>query len=60
MQVTKPNKYQEKGRQYEFENGTTIRDDAYGHKYTDDPSQNLPSHFNDKNGIHYIYGKPQP
>jgi RHS repeat-associated protein len=37
---------------------TTIRDDARGHQYSDDPSQNRGSHFNDESGNHYDYGDP--
>ncbi|MET7951649.1 polymorphic toxin-type HINT domain-containing protein [Micromonospora sp. NPDC005324] len=51
------------GRSYEFEvpaegGGTKtirIRDDAGGHKFPDDPSQNRGSHFNTENGDHYDY-----
>lgn len=47
------------GRQYKFKNGTTIRDDAWGGVYKDDPSQNIPAHFNvEGSKVHYIYGKP--
>ena len=47
------------GKQYEFTNNkgekVTIRDDAAGHKYSDDPSQNRGPHFNDDAGRHYDY-----
>ncbi len=46
------------GRQYEYdtpEGKKTIRDDAGGHNYPDDPSQNRGSHFNDEAGNHYDY-----
>ncbi len=32
-----------------------IRDDAAGHSFPDDPSQNRSSHFNDESGHHYDY-----
>ncbi|HEM5134222.1 TPA: hypothetical protein U1275_002117 [Streptococcus suis] len=32
-----------------------IRDDAGGHVYKDDPSQNRGPHFNDIGGNHYDY-----
>ncbi|HEL2150146.1 TPA: hypothetical protein TZC45_000822 [Streptococcus suis] len=34
---------------------TIIRDDAGGHVYKDDPSQNRGPHFNDDGGNHYDY-----
>ena len=50
------------GRIYEFDqiqngrkNTITIRDDAGGHIYLDDPSQNRGPHFNDMEGNHYDY-----
>lgn len=47
------------GRQYEFTNNAgekvTIRDDAAGHQFPDDPSQNRGPHFNDDQGRHYDY-----
>ena len=50
------------GRTYEFDqiqngkkNTITIRDDAGGHIYLDDPSQNRGPHFNDMEGNHYDY-----
>jgi RHS repeat-associated protein len=47
------------GRTYEFRNQdgsrSTIRDDAAGHNYPDNPSQNRGSHFNDEAGHHYDY-----
>ena len=51
------------GRQYVYElpapgGGTrrvTIRDDAAGHVYIDDPFQNRGPHFNTPNGDHYDY-----
>ena len=47
----------EPGREYTFgKNGEhKIRDDAKGHKYKDDPSQNRGSHFNDEHGNHFNY-----
>ncbi|SHM56475.1 RHS repeat-associated core domain-containing protein [Sphingobium sp. YR657] len=51
------------GRTYEYKkpdgSTTTIRDDAAGHRYPDNPSQNRGSHFNDEAGHHYDY-KPKP
>ncbi|NQP01810.1 hypothetical protein HO940_09830 [Streptococcus suis] len=35
--------------------GIAIRDDAGGHVYKDDPSQNRGPHFNDDGGNHYDY-----
>jgi HNH/Endo VII superfamily nuclease toxins len=32
-----------------------IRDDAGGHAFPDDPSQNRGPHFNTENGDHYDY-----
>ena len=55
VSVTKPNKYKGQGREYEFKDGTKIRDDAFGHKYPDDPTQNRGPHFNDPAGRHYDY-----
>lgn len=50
------------GRQYDFTrpdgSKTTIRDDAAGHQYPDDPSQDRGPHFNDENGNHYDYPPP--
>ncbi|CYV00248.1 DNRLRE domain-containing protein [Streptococcus suis] len=50
------------GRSYEFDRiqdgetvTVTIRDDAGGHVYKDDPSQNRGPHFNDDGGNHYDY-----
>jgi RHS repeat-associated protein len=51
------------GRIYEYESaapggGTStvrIRDDAAGHSYRDDPTQNRGPHFNDDAGRHYDY-----
>ena len=46
------------GKQYEFdtpEGKKVIRDDAGGHIYRDDPSQNRGPHFNDEAGNHYDY-----
>ena len=43
------------GKEYKFENGATIRDDASGHTYLDDPTQNRGPHFNDEKGNHYDY-----
>ncbi|MEZ6136605.1 MAG: type VI secretion system tip protein TssI/VgrG [Pirellulaceae bacterium] len=46
------------GRQYEFETPegkVTIRDDAGGHSYPDDATQNRGPHFNDEDGGHYDY-----
>ncbi|REJ65141.1 MAG: type IV secretion protein Rhs [Planctomycetota bacterium] len=46
------------GKQYEFDTpeGTkTIRDDAGGHRYPDDPTQDRGPHFNDDAGNHYDY-----
>jgi RHS repeat-associated protein len=49
------------GRVYEFDMGggkvVRIRDDAAGHMYVDDPSQNRGPHFNgpDPEGHHYDY-----
>ena len=50
------------GRTYEFDqiqngrkNTITIRDDAGGHIYLDDPSQNRGPYFNDMEGNHYDY-----
>lgn len=43
------------GKIYEFENGVEIRDDAKGHKFPDDPTQNRGPHFNDPAGNHYDY-----
>ncbi|MEU4807184.1 HNH/endonuclease VII fold putative polymorphic toxin [Actinosynnema sp. NPDC023587] len=51
------------GRIYEFDvpapgGGTRtvrIRDDAGGHTFKDDPSQNRGPHFNTENGDHYDY-----
>jgi hypothetical protein len=51
------------GRQYTYTNNkgetVTIRDDAAGHRYADDPSQNRGAHFNDDQGRHYDYEDPQ-
>ena len=47
------------GRQYEFQNNkgetVTIRDDAAGHQFPDDPTQNRGPHFNDDQGRHFDY-----
>ena len=47
------------GREYKYRdvdgNEVTIRDDAVGHQYKDDPSQNRGPHFNDEAGRHYDY-----
>ncbi|NWG71603.1 MAG: hypothetical protein HXY23_08365, partial [Parvularculaceae bacterium] len=47
------------GRQYEYTSNSgekvTIRDDAAGHTFKDDPSQNRGPHFNDDQGRHYDY-----
>jgi len=47
------------GRQYNYTdskgNNVTIRDDAKGHNYPDDPTQNRGSHFNGPDGKHYDY-----
>ena len=46
------------GKQYEFgtpDGKKTIRDDAGGHNYPDDPGQNRGPHFNDNAGNHYDY-----
>ena len=43
------------GRQYEYENGTIIRDDALGHIFPDNPTQNRGPHFNDNSKNHYDY-----
>ncbi|MEY8285676.1 HNH/endonuclease VII fold putative polymorphic toxin [Lachnospiraceae bacterium 50-23] len=43
------------GRQYEYENGTIIRDDASGHIFPDNPTQNRGPHFNDNSKNHYDY-----
>jgi len=46
------------GKQYEFDTPDgkkTIRDDAGGHNYPDDPTQNRGPHFNDDAGNHYDY-----
>ncbi|MDE6702006.1 MAG: hypothetical protein K2K10_13505 [Acetatifactor sp.] len=43
------------GKTYEFENGIKIRDDAKGHKYRDNPTQNRGPHFNDPDGNHFDY-----
>ena len=43
------------GKTYEFKNGTIIRDDAKGHVFLDDPTQNRGPHFNDSNGNHFDY-----
>ena len=60
----KPNKDKrgkpQPGRQYEFDTPDgkktkTIRDDAGGHTYPDDPTQNRGPHFNDDAGNHYDY-----
>ncbi|WP_408011879.1 HNH/endonuclease VII fold putative polymorphic toxin [Rosenbergiella nectarea] len=32
-----------------------MRDDAGGHFFADDPSQNRGPHFNDEKGNHYDY-----
>ena len=47
----------ESGREYTFKGGKTIRDDAKGHTYKDDPSQNRGPHFNDQNKNHFDYPK---
>lgn len=39
----------------EFENGVEIRDDAKGHEFPDDPTQNRGPHFNDPCGNHFDY-----
>jgi RHS repeat-associated protein len=51
---------QQPGREYEFKvpgkkDPVIIRDDAAGHQYPDDPSQNRGPHFNDSAGRHYDY-----
>ena len=46
------------GKRYEFDTSggvKTIRDDAAGHIYPDDPTQNRGPHFNDDAGNHYDY-----
>ena len=43
------------GKIYEFENGVEIRDDAKGHKFPDDPTQDRGPHFNDPSGNHFDY-----
>ncbi len=47
------------GRQYLYKdskgNDVIIRDDARGHTYPDDPTQNIGPHFNGPNGTHYVY-----
>ncbi len=47
------------GRQYKYRDSegktVNIRDDAGGHEYPDDPSQNRGPHFNDPSGNHYDY-----
>lgn len=43
------------GKIYEFENGIEIRNDASGHVFLDDPSQNRGPHFNDTSGNHFDY-----
>ena len=43
------------GRNYEFDNKVSIRDDAAGHIYPDNPTQNRGPHFNDPAGNHYDY-----
>eukprot|EP00923_Selenidium_pygospionis_P059828 GHVN01105340.1.p1 GENE.GHVN01105340.1~~GHVN01105340.1.p1 ORF type:complete len:111 (+),score=7.28 GHVN01105340.1:54-386(+) len=49
------------GRVYEFYkqdgsgNTITIRDDAAGHTYPDDPRQDRGPHFNNAQGDHYDY-----
>ena len=49
------------GRQYNYTNSkgekVTIRDDAAGHEFKDDPSQNRGPHFNDDKGRHFDYEK---
>ena len=45
----------EQGRLYTFKNGKFIRDDAKGHIFKDDPSQNRGPHFNDQNKNHFDY-----
>lgn len=51
---------QQPGRQYNFGNETDpsrpiVREDSGGHLYSDNPSQNRGSHFNDQYGNHYDY-----
>ena len=55
ISVSKPDKYKGIGREYEFQDGTKIRDDAFGHEYPDDPTQNRGPHFNDPDGNHFDY-----
>jgi RHS repeat-associated protein len=47
------------GRTYQYTDAkgssVTIRDDAGGHSYPDNPSQNRGPHFNDPQGNHYDY-----
>lgn len=51
------------GRIYEFDvpaegggpRSIRIRDDAGGHEYPDDPTQNRGPHFNTENGDYYDY-----
>ena len=58
-----PNTYKvgevQPGREYEYRdsqgNPVSIRDDAGGHTYPDDPSQNRGPHFNDTLERHYDY-----
>ena len=47
----------ERGREYTFKGDKIIRDDAKGHIYKDDPSQNRGPHFNDQNKNHFDYPK---
>ena len=43
------------GKIYQFKNGIEIRDDAAGHIFLDDPTQNRGPHFNDSNNNHFDY-----
>ena len=45
----------EQGREYTFQGNKVIRDDAKGHIFKDDPSQNRGPHFNDQNKNHFDY-----
>ena len=45
----------EQGREYFFKDNKVIRDDAKGHIFKDDPSQNRGPHFNDQNKNHFDY-----
>ena len=43
------------GKKYEFENGVEIRDDAKGHEFPDEPTQDRGPHFNEPDGNHFDY-----